>query len=167
MKDVYKNPILYYILVPVVVALWPLLVWSVYLPQAQEVWQYEKKQYIRAEKTIDEILALDNGRLESADPNKTGTKFDYTYEVNRFAGMFRISEDDYTISSLPPVMVSGGQKSQGAKVVLKQIGLARFAQFLSAIQLRWANLQCMRVTLTPSKGVPDMWKIDLDFRYYY
>ena len=32
MKDVYKNPILYYILVPVVVALWPLLVWSVYLP---------------------------------------------------------------------------------------------------------------------------------------
>ncbi|GAG44420.1 unnamed protein product, partial [marine sediment metagenome] len=109
MKDIYKNPILYYILVPVVVALWPLLVWSVYLPQAQEVWQYEKKQYIRAEKTIDEILALDNGRLESVDPNKTGTEFDYTYEVDRFAGMFRISEDDYTISSLPP-MVSGGQK---------------------------------------------------------
>jgi hypothetical protein len=166
MKDIYKNPILYYILVPVVVALWPLLVWSVYLPRAQQMWQYEKKQYIRAEKTIDEILALDNGRLESADPNKTGTKFDYTYEVDRFAGMFRISSNDYTISSLP-VMVSGGQKSQGAKVVLKQIGLARFARFLSAIQLRWANLQCMRVTLTPSKGVPDMWKIDLDFRYYY
>ncbi len=166
MKDVYKNPILYYVLVPVVVALWPLLVGTVYTPRAQEMWQDGKKQYIRAEKTIDEILALDPGRLDSADPNKNGTKFDYTYEVDRFAGMFRISSSDYTMSSLP-VMVSGGQKSQGAKVVLKEVRIATFAQFLSAIQLRWANLQCTRITLTPKKGVADMWKVDMDFKYYY
>jgi len=28
-------------------------------------------------------------------------------------------------------------------------------------------LQCDTVTLTKKKGLPDMWKVDLDFKYYY
>ena len=58
MKDIYKNPTLYYVLVPVVVVLWPLLVWAVYLPEAEENWQDEKAQYKKAQKIIEEILNI-------------------------------------------------------------------------------------------------------------
>ena len=59
------------------------------------------------------------------------------------------------------------QKSQGATVSLKQIDIVKFSEFLSTIQLRWANLQCNRVKLTHKQGLPDMWDIDIEFKYYY
>jgi hypothetical protein len=36
MREVYKNPMLYYLLIPVLVGIWPLLVWGVYLPRAEQ-----------------------------------------------------------------------------------------------------------------------------------
>ena len=44
MKDIYKNATLYYILVPIITALWPLFVWGVYLPKAERGWNVEKAQ---------------------------------------------------------------------------------------------------------------------------
>ena len=166
MKEIYKNPVLYYIVIPLLVALWPLLVWGVYLPAAGENWEEGKAEYEEALVTMLDILAIDPERLEFVDPNAASTKFDYLVAVDKVASQCRISAADYTFSS-GPVIKDGDQKSQTATVTLKAVDMARFANFLSTFQLRWANLQCTKIKLTKKKGLPDTWKADLDFKYYY
>ena len=166
MKDIYKNPILYYILVPTVVALWPLFIRGVYLPDAERSWETEKAQYEKAQKIMAEILTLDPDRLQFADSRTAAAEFDYAIAVERIANLCKIPSTNYKLSS-GIITTSGGQKSQSAQLVLKQVDITRFAKFLSTIQLRWANLQCERVTLTKQKGLPDTWKVDLGFKYYY
>ena len=168
MKDIYKNPILYYILVPIVAALWPLFVGTASLPDAERSWNLEKAQYNKAQKIISEILTYDPDRLELADLESRyiGTEFDYASAVEKIASLCGIPSTSYKLSS-GIIITSGGQKSQSAKVVLKQVDLAKFAKFLSTIQLRWASLQCSQLKLTKKKGLPDKWDVDLDFKYYY
>jgi len=166
MKEIYKNPTLYYILVPVVAALWPLLIWGVYLPAAANNWQVEGAQYSEAQSIMAEILALDPDRLEFADSQNAAAEFDYASAVEKIASLCRIPSTHYKLSS-GIIITSGGQKSQSAKVGLKQVDITKFAKFLSTIQLRWANLQCAQVKLTKKKGLPDTWDVDLDFKYYY
>ncbi len=166
MKELYRNPILYYAGVPVIVSLWSLLVWGVYLPGAEHEWQAEKAQYGKGQKIISEILALDSERLEFADAETATTEFDYAIAVEKTASLCRIPSANYRLSSGLP-MTSGGQKSQNAKVVLKEVDITRFAKFLSTIQLRWASLQCVKVKITKNKGLRDAWDVDLDFKYYY
>jgi hypothetical protein len=162
MKEIYKNPMLYYILVPCMAALWPLLVWAVYLPAAKSDLKEGMDQYKEAQVKIATILESDPTRLENDDPNKTADKFDYATAVSNVARRCSISATNYTVSSKP-----SGKKSQSATVVLKEINIAKFANFLSKIQLRWANLQCESVTLTQKKGLKDVWKVDLNLKYYF
>jgi len=166
MTDIYKNPTLYYILVPIIAALWSLLVWGVYLPNAERNWQTEKAQYNKAQSIIAEILTFDPDRLEFADSKTGAAEFDYASAVEKIASLCRIPSTNYKLSSRP-IMNSGGQKSQSAQVSLKQVDIVKFAKFLSTIQLRWANLQCAKVKLTKKKGPPDAWDVDLEFKYYY
>ena len=166
MKDMYKNPTLYYIVVPVAVALWPLIVWSVHSPNTQQSWVHEKGQYIEAQKLIAEILTLDPDRVGFADAENAEAEFDYARAVEKVATLCNIPPTNYTRRS-GPIIESGGQKSQSAKVLLKAVDITRFARFLSTIQLRWADLQCVRLKLTKKKGLPDAWDVDLEFRYYY
>ncbi len=166
MKQFYKNPALYYILAPAIVALWPLLIWGVYLPAAEHKWQVEKSQYNKGQEVIAEILALDPDRVKFADSNSASVEFDYASAIEKTAGACRIAPTNYKLSS-GIIITSGGQKSQSAKVDLKGIDVAKFAKFLSTIQLRWANLQCTQVKLTKKKGLPDTWDVDLNFKYYY
>jgi len=166
MKEIYKNPTLYYILVPVIVALWPLFIWGVYLPSAEHNWQVERAQYNKAQSVMAEILALDPDRLEFADTQNAAAEFDYASAVEKVANLCGVPSASYKLNS-GIIITSGGQKSQRAKVGLKQVDITKFAKFLSTIQLRWANLQCAGVKLTKKKGLPDAWDVDLDFKYYY
>jgi hypothetical protein len=166
MKDIYKNPMLYYILVPCLAALWPLLVWAVYLPAAESDLKEGIDGYTKAQVTINAILEHDPGRLENDDPNKKADKFDYATVVSDIANRCGIAATNYAVSS-KPMRNPSGKKSQSAKVVLKEINIGKFAEFLSKIQLRWANLECESVSLTQKKGLVDVWKVDLDFKYYY
>jgi hypothetical protein len=166
MKDFYKNPTLYYILTPVIVALWPLLIWGVYLPAAGHSWQVETSRYSEGQNIIKEILALDPDRLKFADSNNASAEFDYAGAIEKTAGLCKIPPTNYKLSS-GIIITSAGQKSQSAKVGLKQVDITKFAKFLSTLQLRWANLQCAQVKLTKKKGLPDTWDVDLDFKYYY
>lgn len=166
MKDIYKNPVLYYILAPCIAALWPLLVWAVYLPAAEDDLNTGIAKYKEAQVTIESILDLDPSRLENDDPNKTAEKFDYATVVSDIARSCKVPATNYTVSS-KPIRTSSGKKSQSAKVVLRDVSIASFADFLSNIQLRWADLECESVTLTQKKGLVDVWKVDLDFKYYY
>jgi hypothetical protein len=166
MKDIYKNPILYYIAVPVLVGLWPLLVWAIYLPSAENNIKNQQDQYKQAEKIMMEILTLDPDRLEFVDPNNTDAEFTYANAVREVALKCGIPPSKYELNS-GMIISSREQKSQNAKVDLKQIDIVTFANFLSMIQFRWADLQCERVKLTKKKGVPDMWDVDIEFKYYY
>ena len=166
MKDLYKNPVLYYILVPVLAALWPLLVWAVYLPNAEDSWQSDKVQYEKAQKIMKEILTLDPDRLKLSGSETTAVEFDYATAIDEIARSCLIASANYTVSS-KPARIKNKQKSQSAMVILNDVDITKFAKFLSAIQLRWANLQCERLKLTRNQGLPDAWKADLDFKYYY
>ena len=166
MKDIFKNPIFYYILTPVIVCLWPLLVWAIYLPAAEENMIDQQDQFEKAEAIMLEILTLDPDRRDYADSNDVEIEFTFDKAVAMVASSSKIPPSKYKLSA-SSIQTSGGQKVQSATVSLKQIDVVRFAEFLSTIQLRWANLQCNRVKLTQKPGLPDIWDVDIEFKYYY
>ncbi|OHB76710.1 MAG: hypothetical protein A2Z25_21780 [Planctomycetes bacterium RBG_16_55_9] len=167
MRDIYKNPILYYVLVPVIVGFWPLLVWAIYLPEAQTSVREHLSQYQEAIPIMMEILTLDPDRLELVDPNETAPEFTWG-AVDQVANKCRIPEKNCELRS-GMIITSGGQKNQSATVYLRQVSIIEFAEFLSMIQLRWVNLTCERVKLTKKENMPDndLWDVDITFKYYY
>lgn len=168
MKDIYKNPILYYIAVPIIVGLWPLLVRAIYLPAAEQDVQEQMAQYKQAEPIMMEILTLDPGRLEFADSNEAAADFTYGGAVDRVASLCNIPPTACNLSS-SMIITANNQKSQTANVDMRQVDIAKFAKFLSMIQLRWGNLQCERVKLTKKEGLTnnDVWDVDMEFKYYF
>jgi hypothetical protein len=166
MKDIYKNPMFYYILTPVIVCLWPLLVWAVYLPAAEKNEKNQQVQFKKAETLMMDILSLDPDRRDFVDSNDVDIEFTFDKAVAMVASASKIPPSKWDLSATAP-QTSSGQKSQSASVSLKQIGVVKFAEFLSTIQLRWANLQCNRVKLTQKPGLPDIWDVDIEFKYYY
>lgn len=168
MRDIYKNPILYYIAIPVIVGLWPLLIWAVYLPNAEKDVKEQMDQCKIAEPIMEEILTLEPDRLEFADANDTAAEFTYGEAIDRIASLCRIPPSKYNLSS-SMIITTQGQKSQSASVDLKEIDIRKFARFLSMIQLRWPNLQCEQLKLSKMQNLPDndMWDIDIEFKYYY
>jgi len=166
MKDIYKNPTLYYILVPAIIAMWPLLIWGVYLPGANNSLNKELKDYKDAGVLMEEILRLDPDRLALIDVKLDTEEFDYARAVQQVATVCGIPSANYKLSS-GIIITTSGKRSQSANVALKEVGMEKFARFLSTIQLRWENLQCDRVKLTKKKGLPDAWDADLVFKYFY
>ncbi len=166
MRDVLKNPRLYYIAALTAAVLWAALVWGLQLPNSEKKLNTEIAQYKQAKKLITEILPLDSARLNYADPETASADFDYASAVQNAAAACAISAAKYKLSS-GTITTSSGQKSQSANVSLDKVDIKTFAKFLSAIQLRWANLQCTKVTLKKKKGLPDTWDVDLRFNYYY
>lgn len=165
MKDIYKNPTLYYILVPIVVGLWPLFVWGRSLPDAERSLKREMDQYRDANDIMLEILDLDPDR--AADSKKSAAKFDYADEVEKFASSCGIRSANYKLSS-GPIIIRSGKESQSASVSLKDVDIVTFAKFLSTIQRRWAGLECVQLKkLKKKEGFPDRWDVALEFKYYY
>jgi len=166
-KDIYRNPIFYYIGVPAVITLWPLLVWAVYLPKTDKALREQIKIYTNAQPTISQILELDGARLKVANSAGKNDEFDYATAVQQVANLCGIPPTQYTFSSGVVMNTGGDQKSQSARVELKRVGLIKFSRFISAMQLRWANLQCTTIKLKLNKDQPDIWDIDIDLKYYY
>lgn len=165
-KEIYKNPNFYYIITPLVIALWPLYIYSSSLPNAEKNWQKQQAQCEKAQKIVEEIFTLDPERLALAQAKDATAQFDYATAVEKTASLCRIPTADYKLSS-GIIITSGGQKSQSARVSLKNVDIEKFAKFLSTIQLRWTNLQCAKLKLTKKKGLPDSWDADLDFKYFF
>lgn len=166
MRNIYKNPVFYYVLVPAVTALWPLLVWGVYLPRAQRSWDSEMQEYSQAQTVMADIRTLDPDRLGFDTTRDAEKEFAYATAVEKIAALCKVPTSSYKLSS-GIITSSSGQKSQSAKVILEGVDITQFARFLSAIQLRWANLQCAQIKLTKNKGAADKWNVDLQFKYYY
>ncbi len=65
MREVYKNPMLYYVAIPVLVGLWPLLVWAHYLPQSKHSRLIEGGLCVQGQTDVNEILKIDRDRLNA------------------------------------------------------------------------------------------------------
>jgi len=166
MKDIYKNPLFFYILVPVIAALWPVIIWGVYLPATRARFGNDEEQYHKAQQVIDELLAADPERVDFTQEKGASAAFDYATAVQQTAEFTSIPAAGYRLSS-SPVITSEGQKNQSANVALKDVDITKAARFLSTIQLRWSSLQCTKVTLRKKKGLPDSWDVDFTFKYFY
>jgi hypothetical protein len=164
MRDIYKNPMFYYVLAPILVGLWPLLIWSMYLPRAQQAYRTDEGLYEEAAVSIMEILEKDPERLEIAAESKNLGKFAYSEAVDRAANLCRILSSSYTLNTGIPV-TSGKKESQQARVGLMNVSIVQAAKFLWTIQSMWVNLNCERARLTKKAGMPDQWDIDMTFRY--
>ncbi|MGB8227130.1 MAG: hypothetical protein WCE45_09765 [Sedimentisphaerales bacterium] len=167
MKDIYKKPIFYYVLVPALLAVWPLWLFTLGLPGAKDSYKKEAGEYSEAEKLIGQILGeLDPQRLDYAKAKKGKDKFDYVTAIDQVTRFCRISPTAYKLSSSPLRSMKGGQKSQDAAVAIDQIDIERLAKFLSVMRMRWVNLQCTNISLVKLKGEKDAWKADIRFVYY-
>lgn len=166
MKEIYKNPIFYYIVTPIIVGLWPLLVWAVYLPNSQDGLVADMINYNEAQTAISEILSLDPGRVKVKKTGKGTVDFDYGREVHKVTNKFKILSNSYELTSNPP-RTTRGQKTQDARITLKGISIKKFAQFFATIQARWPELQCVTLKLTKQKDLPDAWRVEMKFKYWF
>ena len=166
MRELYRNPMVYYMLAPVLIAVWPLLVWGVYLPRAERGWEQDQKLYADATNHILDILDEDPERLKVAEESRELGKFAYAEAVDRVANLCRIPSGNPDLTT-GNIVTSGSKETQQARVGLTDVGIVQAARFLSTIQSMWVNLTWDRVKLTKKDGMPDQWDMDLAFKYDY
>ncbi|MDD5458480.1 MAG: hypothetical protein PHF37_03710 [Phycisphaerae bacterium] len=165
MNEFYKHPLFYFIAVPIVLILWPLLLWTVYLPRVQTDFKKQIEQYEKALPVMTEILSVDSDRLDFAGKDAS-VDFDYATAINKVAQSCQIPEAGYKLNA-GLVISSGGQKSQTANLDLQDIDIERFANFISTMQVRWSNLQCTKLNLRKVKGTKNTWDVDIQMKYYF
>lgn len=165
-KELYKNPLFYYVLVPVIAALWPVILWGIYLPSLRAGIRDDISQYDKAMQIFEDLFKLDPDRLNATREQNTKVDFDYASAVQQTVGFASIPINNYKLST-DRIIVSQGQKSQSANVALKDVDVTKAMRFLSNMQLRWASLQCTKITLKKKKGLPDSWDVDFTFKYFY
>jgi stress response protein YsnF len=166
MKDIYKNPLFYYLVVLVIAFLWPAIIWGIYLPASRARYNSDEEQYKKAQQVMEELLTVDPERLDAAKDKTAASGFDYATAVQQAAQFASIPATNPRLST-QPVATSEGQKSQSANISLEDVDITKAARFLSTLQLRWSGLQCTKVTLRKKKGLPDSWDVDFAFKYFY
>ena len=166
MKDYYKNPNFYYILIPVAAMLWALLAWAVLLPETDSQWQKQAQENKDARSLITKILALDPGRINYEQQKDKVVEFDYSTSVEQFAKTCRIATSNYKLTARPIVKRSG-KKNQIGDLTIKSIDIESFATFLSSMLIRWPDLQCNQLIFTKLKNAKDLWQVKIKFTYNY
>ncbi len=165
MREVYKNPLLYYLLIPMLVGLWPLLVWGVYLPQSKRDLKVDGSLCVEGQTQVIAILDIDRGRLDP-DKGPVTTQFEFSDAVTQAANLCKIPPSSCTLNKGSP-STSEGRKRQDARIKLIGVGIIQAAKFLHSMQSTWVTLQCQNVKLQRKKGMPDQWDVDFRFIYYY
>ena len=166
MRDFYKHPFFFYVAVPAFLILWPVSAWLIQSPAANKALANAKYQYVHAQDVIDEIIALDPDRLQLIDPKNASAQFDYAIAVQKVASMHRIPPASYKLAS-GMLIKTGGQKSQSARVSLKNVNITQVADFISTIQFHWPDIQCNTLKITRRKDSSDSWDADFDFKYFF
>ena len=166
MKDLTKNPLFYYVLVPALVALWPLLLWAAFLPRAQGNIEDGKEDYKKARAYVLEILGMAPERLALADDKNARAEFDYATAITEFAREAKMTAADYKLNSGLKTSHKG-QDIQNATVSLKKVRIKQASGFLEKIQFRWSDLECTSLSLRTLKDDPDNWDAEIKFKYYF
>jgi len=166
MRDYFKNPNFYFVLLLLAAALLAVYAWSVSMPDAQSNWQKKQKQYEETQGWIKKILALAPERLEYQTQKGASQDFDYAASVQEFAAGCQIPPSDYSLQAGRETK-RRGRRAKSANLQIKPIDVGNFAEFLSKMLFRWPDLQCEQLKLTKQKGGKDVWKADIKFTYYY
>ena len=166
MKEIQKYSVYIYVLIPVLIAIWPALILAVYLPSAQTELDENVSVYKEAETKMLEILALEPERIEKGDPNAETIEFAYDRVVNQVASACGITPEKCKLST-GSLIDSKASKTQTASVRLTGVDITKFAKFLSDIQSSWPNLVCNSVNMNKKENIPDEWDILVDFKYFY
>jgi hypothetical protein len=164
MKSLLKNKSSYHLLLPLLAACWPAWVRVASLPAARANWREQSKQHLDAQKLFLQILELDSGRLKVQDPAEA-RQFDYATEVQKTANATGISAANYRLNVRQSVKIAE-QEVQSADLTLENVDITRFALFAASMEANWPNLQCTQINLTKVEGGPDLWRANLQFRYY-
>ena len=166
MKEYYKNPNFYYILVPTLSALWLLFVSTTALPKSKELLNNTLTETTRAEDLILKLLEIDPERLKYKNEEGKSAEFDYTTALDQFAKICGIAPSKYTLSVGREIKRSG-RKTRSADVTINDVDIETLAKFLSIILIRWPELQCDLLKLTKLNIGKNNWKVTIKFTYYY
>jgi len=167
MKIDIKNPMLYYIMVPVLAGLWAVLAGSVFYPKSVKAWDKTREESVAVEKLIKQLVASEPERLAfKVDEKSKPEAFDFTKVINKFAQQYSISPSNYNLNVRKESKRSG-HRIRPASISIKSIDIERLAQFLSDMLLRWPDLQCETLDIEKVKNTKNNWKVDMKLTYYY
>ena len=166
MKQWLKNPNLYYVLFPVLACLWAAAAWGLAYPNSLRQWQVTAEEWTSCESYIGEILQIEPQRLAYQQDKDKPSEFDYTNVVDQYAKMFGISAIDYTLS-VRGATKRAGKTTKSADLTIKTIDIERLAKFVSAVLMRWPELECERLDLDKLNTGKNVWKASLRFTFFY
>jgi hypothetical protein len=156
-----------FILLPFVMAIWPLWLAFAALPRAQRGWQDDVRKCDAARDTIRSIITIDPDRLQNVDQSGKLVKFEYPVAVNKLATICGISPADYKINVLTDVKPSSGQASQNAIVSVNKVSIRTAAEFISVgEQTYYPNLKCVTLNLKKIREQKDIWEMDMTFTHF-
>ncbi|MEN6308778.1 MAG: hypothetical protein ABFD91_13610 [Anaerohalosphaeraceae bacterium] len=161
-----KNPMVYTVVVPLLAGLWLLYTWAVAYPTSIENMDQGKKDYEEAQKMLDQILTLEPQRLSYQQEKGKTSEFDYTNVIDQFTKQFAIAPGDYTLT-VRGATKKAGQTIKGADLSIKTIDIEKLCKFISALLIRWPELECERLAVEKLPAGKNNWKITLRLTYKY
>jgi hypothetical protein len=158
---------LLFVLLPVIVAIWPLWLAFVSLPRVERGWIDDDKKVTAARDNVRSIIRIDPDRLAAIDASGKPEKFEYPVAVNKIASMCNISPASYKITVMPDVKPASGQASQNAVVSIDKVSIKTATEFVALGETRYnPNLKCTQFTLKKIRDQKDLWDLDLTFTHY-
>ena len=166
MKIDYKNPMLYYIMVPVLAGLWAVLAGSVFYPNSVKACDETRYESEDVDNQIKRLVDLQPERLAFKVEKKASEDFDFTKTINEFAQKYSISPSNYNLNVRGEARKSG-MKTRSASISIKNIDIEKMAQFLSDMLFRWPDLKCENLGIEKVKNSKNNWKVDMKLTYYF
>lgn len=162
-----KDPNTYYILIPVLAAMWAVTVGFVLYPKSIKAWEESKAGYTNAQTLMDQLVTLQPERLAyKVDENAKAQDFDFTKTINEFAQALSIPPSNYNLTVRSEAN-RGGRKTRSASISIKTIDIEKLSQFLSALLLRWPDLKCDTLSFSKIKDAKNNWQADISLTYFY
>ncbi len=166
MKQYIRNPLFYMIGMPLAAMLWFLLAFAWAYPQGQRNWDAAKTEFEESQKHLGDILALEPQRLAYQQDKTKNSEFDFTNMVDQFAKQYAVGAADYTLSVHSPYKKSG-KTAKSADLTIKAIDMERLSKFISAMLIRWPEMECERLALEKNNVGKNSWKVSMKLTYYY
>lgn len=166
-KKHLKNPLFYYIAVPVVMGVWALVAGAVLFPKAVSNWKESQEEYKTAQDLMAQIIAIEPQRLAyKAEKGAQIGVFDFTAVINEFATSFSIPSANFTLNTRGETR-RAGKRARSAVLSIKSIDIEKMTKFLSTMLIRWPDLQCEIMSIEKLPQGKDNWKVDMTLTYYY
>ena len=165
-RDFWKQPDVFFILLPVLAAVWALVSGLVLYPRHGKAWNDKMAQYAEAAVLLDQILQLEPARMNYQEQSGQAGDFDYTTEVDRFTKELGIASGSYTLN-VRQAIKQKGKTRKSADLSFKSIKVETLAGFLASMLARWPDLQCEQAALDKVANTKNEWNVKLRLVYIY